>query len=72
MAIDTRNKRASVQAYLFGMMRPLPDGTIDASDRATLGWEYSGLTYTPPGPPPGGGESGKNPWIAGIAKMMNR
>lgn len=46
MAIDTANKRASVQAYFLGGMRPAPDGTVDAGDRATLGWAYSGLTYT--------------------------
>lgn len=46
MAIDTKAKRASVQAYTLGLMRPPPDGTINAGDRATLSWLYSGLAYT--------------------------
>lgn len=56
MAINTRNRRASVQAYTLGLARPLADGTIDASDRATSGWHYAGLTYAPPTPPPTGGD----------------
>lgn len=56
MAINTRNKRASVQAYTFGLQRPQPDGVIDAADRATSGWHYAGLTYAPPAPPSGGGD----------------
>ncbi len=48
MAIDTENKRRSVQAYTFGLMRPLADGTVDQSDRATVTWFYSGLTYAGP------------------------
>ena len=50
MAIDTENKRRSVQGYSIGIM-PVPDGTIDASDRATLAWLYAGFVYgTPPSP----------------------
>lgn len=52
MAIDTANKRASVQAYLLGNMRPVPDGTVSAGDRATLGWVYAGLSYTHSGVTP--------------------
>lgn len=48
MAIDTENKRRSVQAYTFGLMRPVADSTILAPDRATVGWLYSGLTYAAP------------------------
>lgn len=48
MAIDTENKRRSVQAYLMGAVRPVPDGTIDASDRACSAWFYSGLAYALP------------------------
>ena len=48
LAIDTKAKRASVQAYTLGLMRPPPDGTIDAGDRATLTWLYSGLSYFNP------------------------
>lgn len=53
MAIDTENKRRSVQAYTFGLLRPVADGVIDAGDRALLTWFYSGITYpaTPPTPP---------------------
>ena len=48
MAVDTAAKRASVQAYTFGLMRPPPDGTVDVGDRATVTWLYSGLSYGPP------------------------
>jgi len=48
MALDSENKRRSVQAYWVGLARPVPDGTIDASDRATSAWFYSGLTYASP------------------------
>jgi len=48
MAIDTENKRRSVQSYWIGAARPVPDGTIAASDRAASGWHYSGLTYDSP------------------------
>ena len=43
MAIDTETRRRSVQAYTFGLMRPVPDSTIGAGDRATATWLYSGL-----------------------------
>lgn len=45
MAIDTENKRRSVQAYLLGLVRPLADGTVGDADRATVGWFYAGITY---------------------------
>ena len=45
MAIDTKAKRASVQAYLLGLMRPPPDGTVAAADRAAVGWFYAGIAY---------------------------
>ncbi len=51
MAIDTETKRRSVQAYTFGLMRPLADGTINSGDRACAAWLYSGLSYSPPIPP---------------------
>lgn len=51
MAIDTEDKRRSVQAYTFGLMRPLADGSIDVGDRACATWLYSGLNYGPPVPP---------------------
>lgn len=48
MAIDTKAKRASVQAYTLGLMRPPPDGTVGVGDRAAVAWFYSGLSYSPP------------------------
>lgn len=48
MSIDTENKRRSVQAFTFGLVRPVADGVIDVGDRALLTWLYSGFTYTPP------------------------
>jgi hypothetical protein len=51
MAIDTEDKRRSVQAYTMGLMRPVADGTVDAADRATCAWFYTGLTYSEPPPP---------------------
>ncbi len=47
MAVDTKAKRASVQAYTFGLMRPPPDGTVDTGDKATVAWLYRGLSYGP-------------------------
>ena len=43
MAINTKSKRASVQAYNLGMSNPPPDGTISEGDRAHRVWLYSGL-----------------------------
>lgn len=48
MAINTKARRASVQAYTFGLMRPPPDGTVDEGDRATVAWFYKGLDYDNP------------------------
>jgi len=45
VAIDTKAKRASVQAFL-GYMLPPPDGTIGAPDRAVVSWFYAGLDYS--------------------------
>lgn len=46
MAIDTRTKRGSASGFLFTITQPAADGTIDAGDRATVSWLYSGLSYT--------------------------
>lgn len=46
MAIDSAAKRASVQAYTLGLVRPPPDGTIALGDRAAVVWLYSGLSYS--------------------------
>jgi hypothetical protein len=40
MAIDTQNKRCSVTGIM-----PVPDGSIDAADRAQAARIYAGLTY---------------------------
>ena len=48
MAVDTKAKRASVQAYTLGLMRPPPDSAISEGDRATVTWFYSGLDYAQP------------------------
>lgn len=45
MAIDTAAKRASVQAYTVGLMRPPPSGTVGVGARATVAYFYSGLAY---------------------------
>ncbi len=44
MAIDSKAKRASVQAYTLGLMRPPPDGTVGDSDRPVVAWLYAGVT----------------------------
>lgn len=45
MAIDTRNKRASAisPASPWRGLWPAPDGTVDAADRATSVFLYSGF-----------------------------
>lgn len=48
MAIDTAAKRASVQAYATGNMRPPPDGSVSEGDRATVAWLYNGMNYDTP------------------------
>lgn len=41
MALDTANKRRSVQGYTLTPIAPIPDGSIDAFDRAQMAWLYS-------------------------------
>ena len=43
MALDTANKRRSVQGYTLTPIAPIPDGSIDAFDRAQMAWLYSGI-----------------------------
>ena len=45
MAIDTRNKRASVigLGLMFVRCYPAPDGTIDANDRRHIALGYAGI-----------------------------
>ncbi len=50
MAIDSENKRRSVQSYSIGL-KPVPDGTVGAPDRAMCAGFYFGLTYEDPTPP---------------------
>lgn len=51
MAIDTKAKRASVQAMTFGLVRPPPDGTVSEPDRGAVAWIYSGIDFAGPPPP---------------------
>ncbi len=48
MAIDTAQKRRSVQASWPTCMLPVADGTISAPDRAQAAWFYAGQTYGAP------------------------
>lgn len=48
MAIDTQNKRRSVQGMHLGQVRPLADGTISEPDRAAVVWLYYGIDYESP------------------------
>lgn len=43
MAIDTETKRKSILGFGSGDLLPKQDGTIDAGDRLTLLWLYSGI-----------------------------
>lgn len=47
MAVDSRDKRASVLSYVgrLVVVPPLPDGTVGDADRAHLAGLYAGLTY---------------------------
>ena len=45
MAISTPVRRASVQAYTLGLLRPVPDGTVGEGDRAMVTWLYHGIDY---------------------------
>ena len=46
MAVDTAKKRKSVAAIGLIMVGPVvvPDSSIDAGDRYTIGYSYSGIT----------------------------
>lgn len=52
MAVDTRNKRASVlgTALSITLVLPAPNSAIDVSDRQQLCWTYAGIasSATPP------------------------
>ena len=49
MAIDTKLKRSSVQAYTKGLLRaPSTGGGITAAKRAEETWLYAGFTYPSP------------------------
>lgn len=65
MAIDTKAKRASVQAYTFGLMRPPPDGTVDEGDRACVTWLYLGLDYDNPA-----AAAGRPPWFNDLRNFL--
>ena len=48
MAINTENKRRSVQGYGGVFMPPRPDGTINTPDREHVAWLYAGITASDP------------------------
>jgi hypothetical protein len=43
MAIDTASKRASILGFGSGDLLPVPSGALEAGDRLTLLWLYSGI-----------------------------
>ncbi len=45
MAINTKARRASVQAMTLGLMRPPPTGVVDSPARAAVAWLYGGISY---------------------------
>ncbi len=45
MAINTKARRASVQAYTLGLMRPPPAGVVGPPARAAVAWLYGGIDY---------------------------
>ncbi len=51
MAVDTRNKRASVINYdMAGRVFPNPDGSLaNSNDRVHVGTEYAGIPGDGPG-----------------------
>ena len=44
MAVDTQNKRRSVSNFLFCVLAPVPDGSVDISDRMQVSFLYPGIT----------------------------
>lgn len=48
MAVDTQNKRRSVQAYGGNIVYPVADGTVDTADREHSAWLYSGIAAGAP------------------------
>ena len=55
MAVDTRNKRASLVSFAlpFGRVFPAPDGTIATADRKHIGYSYPGIAVGAPPPSSG-------------------
>lgn len=50
MAIDSRDKRASVIGHGLASLTvwPNPDGTLNAADRLHMAWLYRGIAATTP------------------------
>lgn len=48
MAVDTKTKRASVQAYTVYGSLPVPDSTVAEGDRAHVQGLFSGMDYETP------------------------
>ena len=44
MAIDTQNKRRAVSNFLFCVLAPVPDGSVDTSDRMQISFLYPGIS----------------------------
>jgi hypothetical protein len=49
MAVDTRNKRASVLGLTLAALAvlPAPDGTVAQADRQQVAWCYAGISAEP-------------------------
>lgn len=55
MAIDTHSRRRSTWGMLpFTIHAPVPDGTLDATDRAHVGGHYRGIAIGGSTPTPSG------------------
>ncbi len=42
---NTENKRRCAGALWWDTVRPVPDTSVDAPDRANVGWTYCGIDY---------------------------
>jgi hypothetical protein len=58
MAIDTRRKRMSALRHVVRNLLPLPDGSVNAGDRAMLAGLYGGVHDSEAG----GGGGGSAYW----------
>lgn len=73
MAIDTAAKRYSMENFGNPIITPLiiPDGTVEASDRAHFLNLYSGIALDGGGgSPPSGSATGTRTMFSSIGKLM--